>query len=35
LVLCAVVLATLLGLIVFGAVNLIGALVLKRYSQAG
>jgi NitT/TauT family transport system permease protein len=35
LVLCAVVLATLLGLIVFGAVNLIGALVLKRYSRAG
>jgi len=35
LVLCAVVLATLLGLIVFGAVRLIGALVLKRYSQAG
>jgi len=35
LVLCAVVLATLLGLFVFGSVNLIGALVLKRYSQAG
>jgi NitT/TauT family transport system permease protein len=35
LVLCAVLLATLLGLIVFGTVNLIGALVLKRYSQAG
>jgi NitT/TauT family transport system permease protein len=35
LVLCAVVLATVLGLIVFGAVNLIGALVLKRYSIAG
>jgi NitT/TauT family transport system permease protein len=35
LVLCAVVLATLLGLFVFGAVSLIGAIVLKRYSQAG
>jgi NitT/TauT family transport system permease protein len=34
-VLCSVVLATLLGLLVFGAVNLIGALVLKRYSQSG
>jgi len=34
-VLCAVVLATLLGLIVFGAVNVVGALVLKRYSPAG
>jgi NitT/TauT family transport system permease protein len=34
-VLCAVVLATLLGLIVFGTVNLIGALVLTRYSRAG
>jgi NitT/TauT family transport system permease protein len=34
-VLCAVVLATLLGLVVFGAVNLVGALVLRRYSQAG
>jgi NitT/TauT family transport system permease protein len=33
LVLCAVLLATLLGLIVFGAVNLIGALVLRRYSS--
>ena len=35
LVLCAVVLATLLGLFVFGAVSLIGAIVLKRYSQTG
>src|SRR5580700_607856 len=34
-VLCAVVLATLLGLFVFGAMSLIGALVLKRYSQTG
>jgi NitT/TauT family transport system permease protein len=32
LVLCAVVLATVLGLIVFGAVSLIGGLVLRRYS---
>jgi NitT/TauT family transport system permease protein len=31
-VLCAVVLATLLGLIVFGSVTLIGTLVLRRYS---
>jgi NitT/TauT family transport system permease protein len=35
LVLCSVLLATALGLIVFGAVNLIGALVLRRYSQTG
>jgi NitT/TauT family transport system permease protein len=35
LVLCAVVLATLLGLIVFGSANLVGALVLKRYSETG
>ncbi len=34
-VLCSVALATLLGLLVFGTVNLIGALVLRRYSQAG
>jgi NitT/TauT family transport system permease protein len=34
-VLCAVVLATLLGLVVFGAVNLVGALMLRRYSQPG
>jgi NitT/TauT family transport system permease protein len=34
-VLCAVMLATLLGLVVFGAVNLVGALVLRRYSQPG
>jgi NitT/TauT family transport system permease protein len=33
LVLCAVLLSTLLGLCVFGAVNLIGAFVLRRYSQ--
>jgi NitT/TauT family transport system permease protein len=33
LVLCAVVLATVLGLILFGAVSLIGALVLRRYGQ--
>jgi NitT/TauT family transport system permease protein len=32
-VLCAVALATLLGLLVFGAVNLVGALVLRRFSS--
>jgi NitT/TauT family transport system permease protein len=35
LVLCAVVLATVLGLLVFGAVNLVGALVLRRFSSTG
>jgi NitT/TauT family transport system permease protein len=35
LVLCSVVLATVLALIVFGTVSLIGALVLRRYSQNG
>jgi NitT/TauT family transport system permease protein len=33
LVLCAVVLATALGLLVFGAVNVVGALVLRRFSS--
>jgi NitT/TauT family transport system permease protein len=35
LVLCSVLLATALGLIVFGAVSLIGALVLRRYNRTG